>query len=306
MLAYRRVGSMTSRLTIEVKNPVQPDKTRRFAAIMLGYITADALWEGGAAVNKTARRPVYLALGGPETTLRPFIYNMKSGRKAALTNDINTSSFDRDANWVETLKTGGYETIWQRGQESHICTMLMPELFAIDPGMIEPERCAFASVAPNWWADAQMKVIAADHNLCGRIFRHAKAIGLMGDSNKRLIPIPTSWNEDIILDLLPQAGHFYLMLDKRTRRPLINDLAFAVQLYAAALHHGLASFWRAPGQSIYGEMWGYSKAAWAAGFVADNPQLLGFRQGVLLATSQNNLDGFLANQIRLYREVTNG
>lgn len=66
-------------LVIETKNPVQPDKTRRFAAALLGYVTADTLWEGGRALNKPAR-PVYLSLGGTEPQLRPVLYNLKSGR----------------------------------------------------------------------------------------------------------------------------------------------------------------------------------------------------------------------------------
>ena len=291
-------------LTIETRNPIQPDKTRQFSAIMLGFITADALWDGGSA-NTKHTRPVYLALGGPETTLRPFIYNLKAGRKASVHDDLN-NRYDRGSDWVETLKTGNYETLWQRGQNAHICTMLMPDLFALDPGMIDPERCAFASVAPEWWARKQDEKLLANRELCGRILAHADRLGLTSDRRSRPIPIPQPWSEELILSLVAQAGHFYLMLDKRTRRPLINDMAFAVQLYAAALHHGLASFWRKAGESLYGERWGYVKSWWGEGFTAENAHLIGFRQGVILVTSQANLDGFLANQIRLYREVSHG
>jgi len=113
-------------LMIEKKpKQAQPTgKTRRFSATLMGYITADMLWEGGQTkTNET--RPVYITLAGSAAALRPFLANFHSKGTRATRVDPNRSGWSKDSDWFRCLKSANYEAIWQRGVDNHIFSLHM-------------------------------------------------------------------------------------------------------------------------------------------------------------------------------------
>ena len=60
-------------------------KTRTFSVHLLGYLTADALWEPGG--KGSTERPVWLAYFGTERESHPFTANLRAGRKATARGD---------------------------------------------------------------------------------------------------------------------------------------------------------------------------------------------------------------------------
>lgn len=285
---------MMQRITIEVPHTIKKNKTRRFSASLLGYITADLLWEGGKAKTDD-HRPVYLAVAGPPTTLNPFLANLKSGRKAIL--DID--SYGRGKEKIHCLKSTSYETTMTAIGSDAVATMLLPEVFAVEPGMIDPDVCQFLSVPPQWWVDEQLAALTQDREMVSSILSHAAALGLMSDGQQRPIPIPRPQTDEEILSLVPLATHFALCLDRRTRLPIIIDPRFFLQLYVSALDIGFSSV---PGNTGYGKFWG--KQAWADGFKMVGTEALGFAPGVMFTAShEGGVDLFLAKNVRMYQGV---
>lgn len=275
-------------LTIEVQDKIKDNKSRSFSAILLGYIAAP-LWEGAAADTMNIR-PVYLSLAGTETSLRPFLANLKRGAKALLSDTKQGWVSRNDRTNIECLRSAGYETFWHRHGDTAIVTLYLPEVFAVDPGMIDPDRCDFLSMPPLWWCEKQSRLLA---DKTAEVIRHAAALGLTSPAGgkDRHIPIEKVYTNEQIVELIPMAGHFAMMLDRRTRRPLINDMRFSLQIYIAAFYHGLAS--------VSG---GSSK--WSGAFKTSGTDRLGFASGTLVLTTHKKLDEFLAQQIAIYQEIT--
>jgi hypothetical protein len=177
---------------------IQPDekagrKGRSFSAKCSALITANHLWDSGAG---DTIRPIWAQFIGSDAELRPFATNLKLGRKAEPSRG-RSSAGDR----LEFKKSANYQLSWQREPEGTILTLFHPDLFRLDPGMVDPGGASFVMLTPRWWVAAQ--------DVPG------------GDPPAR-------------------ASLFAAMLDRRTRWPLPADVAFYQQLLAAALDQGLA------------------------------------------------------------------
>lgn len=276
-------------LTIEVQDKIKDNKSRSFSAILLGYIAAP-LWDGGTT-DTNSIRPVYLSLTGTETSLRPFLANLKRGAKALMSDTKNGYVSRNDRTNIECLRSAGYETFWHRMSDgAAVVTLYLPEVFAVDPGMIDPDRCDFLSMPPLWWCEKQSRLLA---DKTAEVIRHAAALGLtsLAGGKDRHIPIEKVYTNEQIVELIPMAGHFAMMLDRRTRRPLINDMRFSLQIYIAAFYHGLASV---PNGS----------SKWSGPFKTSGTDRLGFATGTLVRVTHAKLDAFLAQQIAIYQEIT--
>jgi len=126
-------------------------KTRSFSAGLVAYVTADQLWPGGEAQTK-AIRPIWLQLVGTPDAVRPVVINLQAGRLADMTNPA--AGYTRGTPpRVELLRSGGYQWQWQRSDHGVVATAYLPDLVALDPGMIDPDRCAFVCLTPRWWVD---------------------------------------------------------------------------------------------------------------------------------------------------------
>lgn len=270
------------KLTIEVQDKIKDNKSRAFSAALLGYIAAP-VWESGMTDTGNNIRPVYLSVAGTETSLRPFLANLKRGAKALITDGDRYMSRNDRTN-IECIRSASYESFWHRMDNSVVVTLYIAEAFAVDPGMIDPARCDFLSMPTKWWCEKQLRLIAP--SVVDGVVAHAAALGLMEkESRKRAV-----YSEHDVVRFTPIAGHFAMMLDRRTRRPLINDLRFSFQIYAAALDQAIAAPSGGSGK-------------WSGSFKCFGADRLGFEPGVVVHVTHDKLDRFLAEQIAIYQET---
>jgi hypothetical protein len=224
---------------------IQPEagkKGRSFSAKCTALVVADSLWASGSG---DSMRPIWAQFVGSDAELRPFATNLKLGRKAEPTHG-RPSACDR----IEFLRSANYQVAWQRESEGTILTLFHPELFRLDPGMVDPEGATFVMLVPRWWTAAQT---------------------LDPDAAR--------------------ASLFAAYLDRRTRCPLVNDVAFYVTLFAAALECGLA---RMPtDRSVK-----YARGPLAA----EGLEQAGVDTVVVFSASHDELETFLAEQVGAYFE----
>lgn len=270
-------------------------KTRQFSAVLLGYVTADTLLYGGDVL-----RPLFMALTGSEAALRPLVMNLRLGHKGTVEKIKNTSGWEgrKAKTWIEFLKSSGHEVTWQRSTPA-IVTFCHNGLLQADPGMIDPDACNFVVLTPKWWVAEQLKSLTPD--IIQPVLAHAKRLRLNEFNNELSAP---AFSDNEIIAMLPQAARFCHYLDKRTRRPLLNSYAFNLQLYLAALCGRIASF---PYVTQEGKPYSTSLPwgvwHWATGFREMGMERLGFTPPVLVKTTHQQLDIWLAEQVKLYRSV---
>jgi hypothetical protein len=199
-----------------IEATIQPSshgKGRAFSATCLALVEGDALW-GQSSDNS---RPLFAAFAGSDTELRPFVANLRLGRKAVLSESRgNDFSSKRDAK-IETMKSVDYSEAWQRSDAGSTCCLYLADMFRIDPGMVDPKGIAFVMMP----SAAILKEDVPD------AAEYAKKLGY---------PV-TSWD-----GLTQQAYLFASYLDRRTRCPIVADGRFYLQLMLACLKDGLASW----------------------------------------------------------------
>jgi hypothetical protein len=251
-------------------------KGRAFSSTLLAHVTADGLWSGGEASTDN-ERPVWAMFCGSEQELRPFVANLRCGRKAVY---AGTKSYSRRGeSRLEVLKSGGYSLAWQRADEGAIATLYLPDLFRADPGMTDPAGASFVLLPPRAWADEQW----IDPEARARAVRHAASLGH---------PV----RAEMLSELVPVAALFAVYLDRRVRLPLVADLAFYLQLLLACLDAGLAS-WSAKGTERYRQEdvydWGVQKRHL---FEETRTSLVGLLPGVSFLADHESLGALLASE----------
>lgn len=237
-------------LTIQ---PQKEGKGRSFGATLVSYVEhRDLVPRGGDTI-----RPVFLALAGSDNELRPFVANLRTGKKA------ETGYKSREK--YEVLKSAGYQVTWQRTPKGSLVTLFAPDLFALDPGMVDPRGVMFCILPARRW------------------LRPADAA----------LPVPECVPEERADDVRRLAPLFAAYLDRRTRCPLIPDPRFYVQLLANALDEGLAWWGSRP------ESW---QRPWATSltFTEYGTDELGLAPGVCCRVGHEALETFLANQVALF------
>jgi hypothetical protein len=124
-------------------------KGRSFTARCIALVVADGLWASGNSDNV---RPVWAQFVGSDAEMRPFATNLMLGRKLEKAGGSRrASACDR----IEFLKSAGCQLAWQREPEGTILTVYNPDLFRLDPGMVDPKGAAFVMLTPRWWVEAQ-------------------------------------------------------------------------------------------------------------------------------------------------------
>jgi len=184
---------MAYTLTIE---PAKGRKGRTFRAHLFNYLTADSLWEGGAAGK--SHRPVYLTYAGTDQEVRAFTANLRTGRRAVV-----RDAYGHGDGTIEILKSSGHRFVFERSNGTTIVTAFLPELFELDPGLLG-ERVSFVWAPPTWWVERQVEASALE-------------------------PFAAEERRELVL-----AGHFAAFLDRRTPLPILSDPAFHRRLYRAA------------------------------------------------------------------------
>jgi hypothetical protein len=221
--------------------PQEGKKGRAFSARAVATVVADTLV--GAGGNTI--RPIWAQFIGSDAEMRPFMTNLRLRRKA----EESHSRRGGDASRLEFLRTGGHQITWQRETEGSIATIFHPEIFRLDPGMVDPDGARFVMLVPHWWLASQ-----------------------------ELPP------DDAI------AALFAAYVDRRTRCPLVADVAFYRRLWAAALDAKLAV---APAENV----------AYARGrFAAEGLEDAGIHTAVAFGASHTTLEEFLAEQVSKHFE----
>jgi len=267
-----------------VIQPREEGKGRSFSATAVALITAYGLFPEGND-GKTIR-PVWGLFAGTEAELRSFTANLRTGRKAQ-----PPGGKKGDGDRLEFLRSVGFLQTWQREAEGCLATIYHPELFRLDPGLIDPKGINFILLVPADWAESQAVDTAAAAGHVSAIAPHVEA--------------------SLLQSLVPTAYLFAAYLDRRTRCPLVADGRFYLQLLIAALDSGMASL---PGSNIryasyYGrEEWGrHAHHSFDIEFGEHlDLEAIGLQHAISVRVDHVAFEAFLAEQVTLYFQKARG
>ena len=164
-------------LTEVVIAPEEGKKGRSFRALHLASATADARWPGGATKKEGVLRPVHAIFLGSEAELRPFAANLQLGRLASTSGESTRRRRNQQQTGFEFLKSAGYRQAWQRHEEGAVLTVYLPDLFHLDPGMVDPKIVRFVLAPSKAWTEAQMAIPVAE------IVRHVRRLPIVRKVN---------------------------------------------------------------------------------------------------------------------------
>jgi hypothetical protein len=258
--------------------PQSEGKGRAFRAIMLAHVEADGLWAGGTT-NVDNRRPVWAMFAGSEQELRPFTANLMSGRKAEISKG---GSYSRKNDRIEFLKSAGFQFTWQREEEGSVVTAFLPDLFRMDPGMVDKAGANFILLPTVEWLSAQ--------NIdSGPIVAHAEQLHYPVKSDQL-----AAW--------VPMSFLFAAYLDRRTRCPLLSDARFYLQLMLAFLNRGCATISSDSEPHYYGQR--PFGANWR--FIQDSTKDVGLADGIAFRAEHDTIEQVLAEQVSVFFKITKG
>jgi hypothetical protein len=263
-------------------------KGRTFRAVCLATVEADTLWEGGLTDTEDMR-PVWASFVSSEAQLKPFAVNLLSGRKANFVKDTNGYQRRKDEK-LNVLRSAGYQSVWQRELEGSSLTLFLPDLFQMDPGMVDPKGAAFVVMPTQEWANSQQIEV-------GPIARHVY----------KLLPDGLKTGDDAIsmetlASLVPMAFLFCTYLDRRTRCPLVSDGRFYLQLLISCLGDGLASWPNGNAHAYYTQPFGLHNK----GFYSYGVEEVGLVKPIAFKASHTDIETMLARQVALFFETTRG
>lgn len=198
--------------TATIHTSEDDSKGRSFQAVVLAAISADAWWDCGTSNGNL--RPIFLVVGSSEGQLRPFVTNLRLGKKA---------EFERSAPIhyrakLEYLKTAKVQGHYQRMDSGVTATMLYPEPFSVNPGMVDPNGISFLTLVRSEDLDPWPYGTEVIRSYAETYHDYREA--------------PR--------ELLKYTPYFIQQLDHRTRAPLLNDPDFFSLLFYALVSRGLA------------------------------------------------------------------
>lgn len=249
-------------------------KGRSFSALQIACVEADSLWEGGRTSTDTVR-PVWMMLAGSEIELRSFVANLRGGRKAEVGNGYRSRGKEK----VEFLKSVGYQFTWQRMPEGSVVTVFLPDLFRLDPGMVDPKGIQFVVLPTKEYISTQTIDIATAETHSRGLFK---------------LPADIDFTQ-----VVPTAALFCAYLDRRTRCPLLVDSRFYTQLYLACLEKGLAS-WSHESYSYCREFGQNSRVP----FLETDTDKVGLLPGVAFQANHEDFEKVLAEEVKRFFDVT--
>lgn len=223
---------------------------------------------------------------GSDAELRPFVTNLRLGRKAERQSNHSRGG---DEERLEFLKSVGYQITWQRELEGAIATLFHPDLFRLDPGMVDPAGIQFVLLVPTNWSAAQAVDVEAAVD-------HVQALAPARDPS-------------FLASLVPTAYLFAAFLDRRTRCPLVADGRFYLQLLVASLDQGLASL---PGNCArynsdrrewgHNPRHGFNLEVGAERYSRAGIETIGLKHAISFHAMHELFEHFLAEQVTLFFE----
>lgn len=289
-------------LTIEVKSG---KKGRVFSGAVLAHVCADALWEGGRT-ETDGTRPVWVVLGGEETTLRPFVANFRDG--AVAVEDGRGWGRRRSSNKWALLKSYPFKQIHQRTGVGTLTTLYLAPLFELDPGHI-PSVIGFVAAMGGAWAKVQTLPAMPEFNQW-----YAQS-GFSGEKRPLSFTSPLGVlpmiPRDVVRGWSVEASLFRAYLERRTTLPLPADPLFTLHLYVAMLAIGAASLpetsessntYRRPDVSAEGDV-----MLWARhprhGFRTDGTEALGVERLMACYLQHEEFQRIASQEVQRYRQM---
>jgi len=126
-------------------------KTRIFSTRLLGYLTADALWN--VPRSGDLLRPVWLAYLGTDREAHPFTANLRAGARATAGREVVQLPKRAPHLWSTQKVPGGIVTV-----------AYLPELFHLDPASPFDEQVRFVLAPPRGWIEEQAALLAPELN----------------------------------------------------------------------------------------------------------------------------------------------
>jgi len=253
-------------------------KGRSFRAALLACVVAPSLWSMGQS-DRT--RPIFAMLTCSDAESIPFVRNLQSGKQAALHGGRQVETF-------ECLKSAGYVYAPQRitvGKSVQIAwTIFLPELFRVDPGMVNPSGALFCLLPRHEWLAPVDEPLARE--LAAKY--HVEERWRDGTENAKRL--------DVCRYVTQIADVFQARLDRHTRCPLIPDRRFAAHVLAAMLDCGAASL--ASATSYSRDDWGRGSHRYSEEGTAD----VGLAPGIAVGVSHATLEPLLSECVRAYEQ----
>lgn len=247
-------------------------KGRSFKASLLAYVEGSALWSGGATSENV--RPIWCMIAATDAESGPVMMNLRFGQKASIVGEEKSYRRNKKTDKFELLKSGGYEFSAQRHPQGTVWTAYMPELFKLDPGMVDPVGVKFAFLPCAAWCPEPSNDVLA----------HVQELN----------PSRT------LADLAPIARLgplFAAYLDRRSRCPMIPDPRFYAQIAVEFCRLGVATFS------------GDSRDTWHSGklgYVERDVEAVGLLPGMAMNASHETVEACLAEQVGLFDRVVGG
>lgn len=204
---------MTRELVIAAED--DDEKSRSFRAPVLAEVFADTLVPG--ANGATTARPAWMMLATSTAEAGPFVANLRLGRKAEV---AGTGRGRSAAERYELLRSLGYAFAGQRHAEGAVVTAYLPDLFALDPGMVDTTGARFIVLAERRWLERGAMI--------------EDPAGVAAELGHEI-------DEALARDLALVAPLFCAYLDRRTRAPLVPSARFYFRVLLACLRDGAAS-----------------------------------------------------------------
>lgn len=260
--------------------PKKEGKGRTFHAVMLASVEADPIWSGGLSKSENMR-PVWAMFAGSNQELQAFMANLTTGR-LGLCSRVYGSYRPGKEDRIEFLRSARYQTIWQREEEGTVATIYQPDLFKMDPGMVDPSGIYFILLPSQEWFTAQTLDVTP-------LTRHLESCGYALDQEW-----VDNWG--------PVAYLFAAYLDRRTRCPLVADGRFYTQLMAACLQNKLASFAIKDHFSRDQEFGVHS----LHNYHEMGLENVGLRKGLVFSSNHSDFERVLAQEVETFFRVTGG
>lgn len=264
-------------VTIE---PATEGKGRSFRGVLLAHIEGDGWWASGSS---EVIRPVWAVFATSEGESRPFVANLRLGRLAR-TNPKSKHGA------IELMRSADYEYMTQKLDGVIATTAYLPELFAHDPGMVDPAGIKFIIAIPEAWeADHAATVSPAD---AAAATLHVARLRYKGAPDR-----------EGLAKLIPAATLYCSFLDRRTRCPLIPDLRFQLQVFIAALTEGMAQF-----PSSRDHRYSWAEKEWGSSGLhkleADGLEEARIARVVGMNVKHDDFEKFLAANAKVYFDTT--
>lgn len=264
---------------IDLRIEPKGERGRVFTGHCAAFLTANHLFAEGAV--GVCIRPAWAVFVGSDQEIRPFVTNLRLGRRA------QRGFKDTPEERIEFLRSERFALDYQREREGTIATLYHPEIFRLDPGMIDPVSVGFVAIVPEDWA-------AAQHVDPTEPLKHVA----------RCMHPSKHWPDfDELARMVPSACLFAAYLDNRTRCPIIPDPRFHLQILIAALDAKFASM-----PLEWSKYYAYDREGWAnnASFAHKGIGDVGVRHAIAAHGKQADVEAFLAEQTAIYFRATKG